>query len=450
MRVLDAEPAARCGDDSRVADLAAGFRIERSPLEKDVDHVSFHGGIDALARPADAGDPGLGRELLVTGELGLGDVLGERPSVGHGVARALAPGHLGAKPLLIDLDASLRCQLTCELERKTEGVVQAKSVRTRDCLSTARLDLFKLFHPLLEGPREAVRLCVDRFSDESLALAQLWIVVTENLHRAMRSRGELLRHRNVPRVQARAADESPQDVAATLVGWHDAIRDAERDRAHVVRNDPLRQGRRLSAVVVDEVDERTEQVGLENVFLSLQDEADPLQAHARVDGRVLQRYKGAVRDAALDRLRGRRRPGQVRPLVVLGQHQVPELGETGAVVGIAVRLAASRIPSAVPPDLGVGPAGSTTQPPPVVAKPGHVLRGDRCLGGPDLECLVVRGMHRRAQTLDRHPKTFRHELPSQGDRRLLEVVASRREVAEHLKEGEMPFRLPHLLDVACA
>src|SRR5207253_1806648 len=85
-----------------------------------------------------------------------------------------------------------------------------------------------------------------------------------------------------------------------------------------------------SIVVVDEVDERTEQVGLENVFLSLQDEADPLQAHARVDGRVLQRYKGAVRDAALDRLRGRRRPGQVRPLVVLGQHQVPELGETGA------------------------------------------------------------------------------------------------------------------------
>src|SRR5207245_4764366 len=86
------------------------------------------------------------------------DLLGERPPVGHGVARALAlPGHLGAKPLLIDLDASLRCQLTCELERKTEGVVQAKNVRTRDCLSTARLDLFKLFHPLLEGPREAVR-----------------------------------------------------------------------------------------------------------------------------------------------------------------------------------------------------------------------------------------------------------------------------------------------------
>src|SRR5438874_2173301 len=69
LRVLDADPAAWRGDDPRVADLAAGLRVEGSPLEKDVDPVSFADGIDVLAGLAYAADIRFGGQLAVACEL---------------------------------------------------------------------------------------------------------------------------------------------------------------------------------------------------------------------------------------------------------------------------------------------------------------------------------------------------------------------------------------------
>jgi len=79
-----------------------------------------------------------------------------------------------------------------------------------------------------------------------------------------------------------------------------------------------------------------------------------------------------------------------------------------------------------------------------------VLSGDIRLACPDLEGLVVRWMHRNAKPVHRHVEPLRNELPRQWNRRLLEVVARRREVAEHLEEGVMPVGLAHLFDVDCA
>src|SRR5207247_9984116 len=131
----------------------------------------------------------------------------------------------------------------------------------------------------------------------------------------------------------------------------------------------------------------------------------------------------SVVDASLNRLRGRRRPDEVGPLVVLRQDQVPELGEARAMVRVAVRLPTPRVASAVPPDLGVGTAWSTPQSPPVVAESGHVLGRDGRLARPDLERLVVGRMHRDAERVDGHAKASGHELPGKRDRRPFVLVA---------------------------
>src|SRR5216684_6048114 len=47
-------------------------------------------------------------------------------------------------------------------------------------------------------------------------------------------------------------------------------------------------------------------------------------------------------------------------------------------------------------------------------------------------------------------ESLRHELPRKRDRGLFEVVAGRCEITEHLEEGVVAVRLPHLIDIASA
>ena len=76
----------------------------------------------------------------------------------------------------------------------------------------------------------------------------------------------------------------------------------------------------------------------------------------------------------------------------------------------------------------------------VVGKPGDLA--------PERPGLGVRMMHRDPQPLRVDPQIpgTGHELPREGDRIALEVVAER-EVAQHLEEGVMPCGVAHLLEV---
>ena len=218
----------------------------------------------------------------------------------------------------------------------------------------------------------------------------------------------------------------------------------------MIGDDPLGQSARCLAVLSDEIDERLKQVRLEDVGLALQDVADPIQAHSGVDGGALQRHQDAISDPACDCFGGRWRAAQVATLVVLRQHEIPELCEAIAVVGVAVRLAASRIAAAVPPDLGVWTARPATQAPPVVSQASDVLGRDPGPGRPDLECLVVRRVDRDTQPINRHMEALDDQLPRQGDRSFLEVRPGGGEVPEHFKECGVPVGLAHLLDIAGA
>src|SRR5438094_2378617 len=151
LRVLDAYLPARSFDDSRVPDLAAGLGVERRALEKDVDLVTLACAFDLLARAPDPDDPGLGGQLVIAGELRVGDSLRHRPLVWDGSPRALAlRGHLGLEGRLIDGEVPLRRKLPGELERKAERVVESEGVRPRDgpAADPARGDLLELLHSL--------------------------------------------------------------------------------------------------------------------------------------------------------------------------------------------------------------------------------------------------------------------------------------------------------------
>ena len=267
--------------------------------------------------------------------------------------------------------------------------MQAKGVWARDDLRAEGRDLLELLHALLERPVEPGGLIVDGVHYHALALRELAVVILEHGYGNARAVRKLCGQADVAPVQRRAADEAPQNVAATFVGRHDAIRDAERHGADVVGDDPLGQRRRLLAVFAHELDQRCENVRLEHVGLALEDEADALEPHPGVDRRQLERHERSVGDATLDRLGGGRRSGQVSALVVLREHEVPELCKAGAVIRVAIGLPAARFDSAVPPDLGIRAAWPAAESPPVVAKPRHVLGGDRGLAGPDLKSLVI-------------------------------------------------------------
>ena len=217
----------------------------------------------------------------------------------------------------------------------------------------------------------------------------------------------------------------------------------------MVRDDPFGEGRRSLAVIPDELDDWLEEVRFEKIRFALQDVRDALEAHARVNCGSRERHERAVDHAALDRFRRRRRPRKVTALVVLREDQVPELGESIAVVGYAVVAAASHFFATVPPDLGVGSARPATEPPPVVAETRDAVSGDAGLH-PDVQRLVVRRVDSHAKPIDGHLESAGHELPSERDRGLLEIGAGRREVAEHLEEGVVAVGLPHLVDVSGA
>ena len=275
-------------------------------------------------------------------------------------------------------------------------------------------------------------------------------MLCEHRHRSLGARRQLGAEADVATVQRRAPDQPAQNVTATFVGWNNAVGDAEGDGANVVRDDSLGKSGWLLAALACEIDERLKQVGLKDVCLALKDVADAVEAHPGVDRRPSQGHQNPIGDAACDRFRGRRWAGEFAALVVLRKDKVPELGEPLAVVGDAIRPAASDLRPSVPPDLRVRAARPAAKSPPVVAQARHLLGRNRGFGGPDLVGLVVRGMDRHTEPLDGHSKTHGHQLPGKGDRNFLEVVPGRREVAEHLEKGRVPVSPADLLDVARA
>jgi hypothetical protein len=209
--------------------------------------------------------------------------------------------------------------LSRQLERKAEGVVELESFIARNRPFVACGDLLELLHALLDGPLEAIALQLDHVCDRRLSCNKLGVMAAVDLNRQRHRCAHVHAQLDTPRMHGRATDEAAQHIASPLVGRKHAIGDAERGCANVVRNDPFRKRRRLDAVLPHMVDERLEQVGLEDVRLSLEDVGDALEPHPGVDRRVREGNEASI-----------------LLLVELGEHEVPEFRKALAVVGHAV------------------------------------------------------------------------------------------------------------------
>ena len=242
------------------------------------------------------------------------------------------------------------------------------------------------------------------------------------------------------------ADDAPQHVAAALVRREHAVGDEHRGRAGVLGEHAHREA--VAVVVVADpvglagdrlrrVDQRLHQVGLPHGVDALQQGEDALEPGAGVDRRLRQQRARAV---------GR--------LVVLHEHQVPELHEPVAVRIVERPAVGAERRAAVDVDLGARTARAGVAHLPevvLVAEPLDALERHADLLVPDRLGLVVGLVDGDPQPVAVEAPAARRgvagdEVPAPGDDLVLEVVAEA-EVAEHLEEHEVALGAADVVEV---
>ena len=238
------------------------------------------------------------------------------------------------------------------------------------------------------------------------------------------------------------AQDAAQHVAATLVRREHAVVDEHRPRAGVLGQDP--QAEAVAVVVVAGevlragerarlVDDRRQQVGLPHRVDALDQGEDALEAGAGIDRRLRQRRAGAV---------GR--------LVVLHEHQVPELHEPVA-VGV-VQRARRRARTPAPRSMWISEHGPHGPVSPICQKLSlSPRRWMRSIGTPTCSCQIASASSSLSWTVIQSrspskPNALGDEFPRPRDGLGLEVVAEA-EVAQHLEEHEVALGAADVVEV---
>ena len=187
-----------------------------------------------------------------------------------------------------------------------------------------------------------------------------------------------------------------------------------------------------SREIGDRLDQRTEQIGLVVVVGALEHRRHALETHAGID----------------------RRPRQVDALaagklLVLHEHEIPDLDEAVALRIRAPRRAARDVRAVVIENLGARAAWPGIAHAPEIVGTGNAL--DLALGQPgdllpQLERIVVIDIDRDQQALRRNAELLGHQVPGQLDCALLEIIAER-EIAEHLEESVMPRGIADIVEI---
>ena len=324
-----------------------------------------------------------------------------------------------------------------EQELAVDGAAPARSVRLVELLDA----------PLaaVEGVRESFLLSLDSVLHARPFALQLGIGVCHHCSDPLDAPVEEgLGEAEEAAVEHGPAHDPAQDVAPPLVRRGHPVGDEERRRPRVVGDDPQRDvvlgvpPVRLAGQLRGPVDERAQEIRVVVRRFALEHRGDALQPHAGVDRRPGQRAHGPAGVA-----------------VVLHEHEVPDLEPAVALAGRAETRAAGRhlgarqVIALVEVDLRAGAAGAGLAHGPevvllaqtedaVVAEAGHLF--------PQRERVVVVGEHGGDQPGTIEGEVAGQELPREGDRVGLEVVAER-EVAEHLEECVMAGGAPDVLEV---
>ena len=441
-RIADLEARVRRRDQTRVADLTAALRVKRRPIENDGPGLAFAQALDALAALGEQiQDAGVGLERLVAEKrrrlLELRRVAAGRLEAAR-FTRALAlVGHERVEARLIDTEIALARDVGGEVLGKPVGIVELEDRLARNHAGRRELRdrVLEQPHPLAQGLGEALLLLLQHALDVRPPRAELGIDLA---HLPLEARNELVEERlldtELVAVPDCAPNDSPQDVAATLVTRKDPVGDQERAGADVVGDDAQRFAVKVGRTRHGRgrFDQMTEEIDLVVRMHALHDGREALEPHARIDRGFRQRFELAVRVA-----------------LELHEDEVPDFYEPIAVFVGASGRAAGDLAAVVVENLAARAARTGVAHGPEVVLLPHAREPalvDTDFVEPDRGGLVVVPEDRAKKPVRRQAEHFGHELPGIVDRLALEVVAEA-EIAEHLEERVMSGRVADVLEI---
>ena len=222
------------------------------------------------------------------------------------------------------------------------------------------------------------------------------------------------------------AHDPTQHIAPSFVGRQDPVGNQERSGAQMIGNDPMGHGmgaiRRAVRNVGRGLDQGAHQIDVVIVVLALQHGRHAFKPHAGIDRRL-----------------GQRDPLVGAKLLELHEDEIPDLGETVAILVRAARRATLHGRSVIVENLRTRPAGAHVAHGPEIVGTGDA---DDAIGGqagdlaPQIERFIVVDIHRHRQPIGGQAEILGDQGPSMLDGNVLEIVAER-EVAQHLEEGVM-------------
>src|SRR6266540_5869682 len=352
------------------------------------------------------------------------------------------PLHRRLESRVVDHDAALARYVGCEVDRKSESVVELEHGLAVEHAVLTVQRAFQHSHAVFKRLGEALLLGLEHLRDALLRSRQFRICLT---HRARQVRDKAVEERllatELVAMTDRAPDDAAKHVTPPFVPRDDAVHDEERAGADVIGDHLQRIVRQilcpgLARCAADEV---LEEVDLVIGVHALQHRRDALKAHSGIDRRLGQRME-------LPRL----------VAVELHEDQIPDLDVAVAFGFARSRRAAGDAGPVVVEDLAARPAwAGVGHLPEVVAL---ILRAARLVADadatafghadllrPDVVGLVVGLVDRDPEFLGRQLVHLGQQVPRVADRIALEVIAER-EIAEHLEEGVVARRVAHVLE----
>ncbi|OIQ76323.1 hypothetical protein GALL_420010 [mine drainage metagenome] len=449
LRVFHRKNAVGSAQFPAVADLAAGFGIERRFIQHHDAEVALVQFLDCHAILVQRQHAGASFQLFVAVEGGRWAVVfqvGRHPELAGGARLFFLVRHCLVESGHVNSDAMLAADVGGQVEREAIGVVQLEggfAIEGGDAGSGhGRQFLIQYGHAMLDGLEEAVFLLEQHVHDACPPGLDLRVGIPHLGHK--------VRHHAVEESRADAelvamadgtADDAAQHEAPAFVAGNHAVGNQEGAGADVIGQDFQRRTGQVAGFRFARGggNQRLEQVDFVIGMHALQHGGDALQPHAGVDGRLGQ----GVHHAGL-------------VAVELHEHVVPDFDEAVAVFLGRAGRAAGDVRAVVVENLGAGSAGAGIAHHPevvgsvaralVVADADHALGRHAHLPGPDLVGLVVLGVDRDQEPVLGQLEHDREQFPGIGDGFALEVVAEA-EIAQHLEEGMMACGIADVFQV---
>ena len=243
--VIDNKYAGIGNQFSPVADLAAGFRVERGPIQHNRAGLAFFDTLDYLVvlqqgrnLPGDAQGVVAFETGGVVVQVGkYGDVYGKPVRLPRPLALLL---HTALKSLQVQFQAAFAGNIGGQVNGEPVSIIQFEHDFARDRAGGQRTDRgFQVFKSLLQGFRKPLFLLLQGIGHEFPGPAQFRAGFShdgvQGIHQLVEER---LIQAQLGAVAQGPADDPAQHVASALVGRDDAVRHQERAGTDMVGNHP--------------------------------------------------------------------------------------------------------------------------------------------------------------------------------------------------------------------